>query len=204
MLKRGFDLLAIVVSAPIWLPVMALVALLVRIKLGPPILFRQQRPGKSAKIFELVKFRTMLDSRDESGRPLPDAERVTSFGQWLRSTSLDELPELWNVLKGEMSLVGPRPLLVQYLDRYSPRQSRRHNVQPGLTGLAQVMGRNALTWEEKFEWDVRYVERRSLWLDLKILALTITTVFYHRGVNAKGEVTMPEFDPAGSRRSTPH
>ncbi len=194
-MKRASDLAAVIVTAPIWAPVLALVAALVRIKLGSPVLFRQRRPGRRGVIFELVKFRTMRDAADASGRPLPDAERLTPFGRWLRASSLDELPELWNVLRGDMSLVGPRPLLVEYLPRYSERQARRHEVRPGITGLAQVMGRNALTWQEKFEWDVRYVDTRSFWLDLKILALTLKAVIFREGISARGEATMPEFDP---------
>jgi sugar transferase EpsL len=202
MLKRAFDIVAVVLFAPLWVPVLAIMACLVRVKLGSPVFFRQQRPGKNAVIFRLIKLRTMLDHRDPAGRPLPDIDRLTPFGRWLRSTSLDELPELWNVLRGEMSLVGPRPLLVQYLERYSPRQARRHEVRPGLTGLAQVMGRNALSWEERFEWDVQYVERQGIWLDLKILLLTIATVLFRRGVSADGEATMPEFNPGAPQRPT--
>ena len=202
-MKRLFDLAAVIVTAPLWVPLAVIVALLVRVKLGAPVFFRQRRPGKDAVIFELIKFRTMRDARDPAGRPLPDAERLTAFGRWLRATSLDELPELLNVLRGDMSLVGPRPLLVQYLDRYSPRQARRHEVQPGLTGLAQVMGRNALTWDEKFEWDVRYVETRGFWLDAKILLLTVRAVLSRTGVNARGEATMPEFNPGASRPESP-
>ena len=199
MLKRAFDLLVVLLAAPVWLPLLGALALLVRIKLGSPVLFRQLRPGRNALVFEIVKLRTMLDLRDADGRLRPDAERLTPFGRWLRSTSLDELPELWNVLRGDMSLVGPRPLLVQYLDRYSPRQARRHEVRPGLTGLAQVMGRNALTWEEKFEWDVRYVETRSLGLDLRILCRTVGAVLSRSGISAQGEVTMAEFKPEPRR-----
>ncbi len=193
MPKRSFDLLAVILTAPLWIPILAVVALLVRFKLGSPVFFRQKRPGLNGAIFMMVKFRSMLDARDASGRLLPDAERLTPFGKFLRSASLDELPELWNVLRGDMSLVGPRPLLVQYLDRYSPRQARRHDVRPGITGLAQVMGRNAISWEEKFEWDVRYVETQSLGLDLKILFLTVKTVFFRTGISAHGDATMPEF-----------
>lgn len=193
MIKRGFDLVVVFAAAPFWLPVLAVVALLVRLKLGSPVFFRQKRPGQGARIFEMVKFRTMTDARAAAGNLLPDAVRLTPFGKWLRSTSLDELPELLNVLRGDMSLVGPRPLLVQYLARYSPRQARRHEVKPGITGLAQVMGRNALSWDQKFEWDVRYVETQSLWLDLKILALTLKTVFVREGISAAGDATMPEF-----------
>jgi sugar transferase EpsL len=197
MIKRTFDLLVVLLAAPLWVPVVLVVGLLVRTKLGTPVFFRQRRPGRHGRIFEMVKFRTMTDQRDARGNLLPDALRLPPFGRFLRSASLDELPELWNVLKGDMSLVGPRPLLVQYLDRYSPRQARRHEVRPGLTGLAQVMGRNALSWEEKFEWDVRYVETQSLWLDLKILLLTVKAVVFRTGISAAGEATMPEF--MGSR-----
>ena len=196
MLKRAFDLVAVVATSPIWVPVLGFVAILVRLKLGAPVFFQQRRPGLHGEIFELFKFRTMLDTREAAGRLRPDAERLTPFGRWLRTTSLDELPELWNVLRGEMSLVGPRPLLIEYLPRYSERQARRHEVRPGLTGLVQVMGRNALSWEEKFEWDVRYVETRSFWLDLKILLLTIKTVFFREGISARGDATMPEFNPS--------
>jgi sugar transferase EpsL len=199
MLKRGFDVALVVLASPVWLPLVAIVAVLVRMKLGRPVLFRQLRPGWKGEVFELIKFRTMRDARDPAGRPLPDAERLTAFGRWLRATSLDELPEIWNVLRGEMSLVGPRPLLVEYLGRYSPRQARRHEVRPGLTGLAQVMGRNALSWDEKFEWDVRYVETRSFWLDLRILGLTINAVIFREGISARGEATMPEFRPTLDR-----
>ncbi|HVS54043.1 MAG TPA: sugar transferase [Opitutaceae bacterium] len=195
MLKRLFDLGAVLLTAPFWLPVLGGIALLVRLKLGSPVFFRQRRPGKDARIFEMVKFRTMTDAHDATGQLLPDAVRLTPFGRWLRGTSLDELPELWNVLRGDMSLVGPRPLLVQYLERYNPRQARRHEVRPGITGLAQVMGRNALSWAEKFEWDVRYVEQRSLWLDVKILALTVRSVLFRHGISAPGDATMPEFRP---------
>jgi sugar transferase EpsL len=195
-MKRAFDLLAVLLTAPLWAPVLAVLALLVRCKLGTPVFFRQRRPGWKGEIFELIKFRTMTDERDAAGNLLPDAQRLTRFGRMLRSTSLDELPELLNILRGEMSLVGPRPLLVQYLERYSPRQARRHEVRPGLTGLAQVNGRNALSWEEKFEWDVRYVETQSFWLDLKILLLTVRSVLIRDGISAAGDATMPEFRPA--------
>jgi len=193
MIKRAFDLLLVAIAAPFWLPVLAVVAILVRFKLGSPVFFRQKRPGVNAQIFVMIKFRTMTDARDASGALLPDAVRLTPFGKLLRSTSLDELPELLNVLRGDMSLVGPRPLMIQYLERYSPRQARRHEVMPGITGLVQVKGRNALTWEEKFEWDVRYVETQSFWLDVKILALTIKTVLFRTGISAAGDATMPEF-----------
>jgi sugar transferase EpsL len=196
--KRAFDLLVVVVTAPFWLPLLAVVALWVRIKLGSPVFFRQKRPGKNAQIFEMIKFRTMTDARDPGGQLLPDAVRLTRFGKFMRSASLDELPELLNVLRGDMSLVGPRPLMVQYLPRYTARQARRHEVTPGITGLAQVKGRNALSWEEKFAWDVRYVETWSLWLDLKILLLTVKTVFVREGISAQGDATMPEFNPSST------
>lgn len=196
MLKRIFDLIAVGLTAPIWVPLIGLVAFLVRTKLGAPVFFRQKRPGWRGEVFELTKFRTMRNTRDAAGRPLPDEERLTPFGRWLRASSLDELPELWNVIRGEMSLVGPRPLLVEYLPRYNARQAQRHEVRPGLTGLAQVMGRNSLSWEEKFEWDVRYVETRSFWLDLQILARTLKAVVIREGINAVGEATMTEFNPS--------
>jgi lipopolysaccharide/colanic/teichoic acid biosynthesis glycosyltransferase len=195
LLKRIFDLVVVLLAAPLWVPVVLVLAILVRVKLGRPIFFRQHRPGLNSRIFELVKFRTMLNATDVSGRPLPDAERLTPFGRLLRARSLDELPELFNVLRGEMSLVGPRPLLIDYLPRYSPRQARRHEVPPGLTGLAQINGRNALTWEQKFEWDVVYVETRSLWLDIRILLVTIVKVLRRDGISAQGDATMPEFKP---------
>jgi lipopolysaccharide/colanic/teichoic acid biosynthesis glycosyltransferase len=162
-------------------------------QLGTPILFRQVRPGRNGRLFKLAKFRTMTDERDASGGLLPDASRLTPFGRWLRATSLDELPSLWNVLKGDMSLVGPRPLLVEYLPLYSSEQARRHEVRPGITGWAQVNGRNALTWEQKFELDVWYVDHRSFWLDLRILLMTVRKVFVREGISAKGEATMPRF-----------
>jgi sugar transferase EpsL len=193
--KRIFDLVAVVLTAPLWAPLLALVAVLVRVNLGSPILFRQRRPGQGGRVFAIIKFRTMRDAYDRAGRALPDSERLTAFGRRLRASSLDELPELLNVLRGEMSLVGPRPLLVQYLERYTPRQARRHEVPPGLTGLAQINGRNALTWEAKFDWDVTYVETRSLWLDLRILLATVGKVLRRDGISAQGDATMPEFNP---------
>jgi lipopolysaccharide/colanic/teichoic acid biosynthesis glycosyltransferase len=193
IIKRILDLAATAITAPIWLPVLVTVALMVRAKIGTPVFFRQSRPGRNQKPFELIKFRTMNSARDAAGNLLPDSERLTGFGRWLRSTSLDELPELINVLRGEMSLVGPRPLLMQYLARYSPRQARRHEVLPGITGWAQVNGRNAISWERKFELDVWYVENGSLTLDLKILLLTLTRVFARHGISAPGEATAPEF-----------
>ncbi len=201
MLKRAIDLAVVSVTAPLWVPLLGLVAILVRLKLGRPVFFRQGRPGKNEKLFEMIKFRTMANSCDVQGKLLPDTLRLSPFGKFLRSTSLDELPELLNVLKGDMSLVGPRPLLARYLDRYSPRQRRRHEVRPGITGLAQVKGRNALSWEEKFEWDLRYVESQSLWLDLKILLITLKTVVVREGISAHGEATMSEFQGRGGAES---
>jgi lipopolysaccharide/colanic/teichoic acid biosynthesis glycosyltransferase len=174
-------------------PLIGLLSLLVRVFLGSPVLFRQTRPGLSGKSFELVKFRTMTDRRDQNRDLLPDVERLTSFGTFLRSTSLDELPELWNVVRAEMSLVGPRPLLVEYLPLYSPVQARRHEVRPGVTGLAQVRGRNELSWEEKFKLDVWYVDHRSFRLDCAILFWTVRSVLHREGIAAEGNVTMPPF-----------
>ncbi|MCA3237635.1 MAG: sugar transferase [Curvibacter sp.] len=174
------------------LPLLLLWAL-VRRKLGSPVLFRQVRPGMHGRPFMMVKFRTMTDERGADGNLLPDARRLTSFGRFLRATSLDELPELWNVLCGEMSLVGPRPLLMEYLPLYSPEQARRHEVRPGITGWAQVNGRNALSWEERFKLDVWYVDHRSLWLDIRILWLTVRKVLLREGISAQGEATMPRF-----------
>lgn len=193
MTKRLFDIAATVAGLIVLSPAIVVLALLVRIKLGSPIFFQQVRPGLGGKPFRLVKFRTMVDAVDEDGAPLSDAERLTPFGAALRSSSLDELPELWNVLKGEMSLVGPRPLLMEYLPLYSPFQQRRHEVRPGLTGLAQVSGRNALTWEEKFALDVWYVDNRSLRLDLGILVKTVVNVVRREGISAEGSATMPKF-----------
>jgi lipopolysaccharide/colanic/teichoic acid biosynthesis glycosyltransferase len=174
-------------------PFIVVCALLVRVSMGSPVFFRQTRSGLGGKPFTLVKFRTMRDAHDASGQPLPDDSRLTRLGALLRRLSLDELPELWNVLKGDMSLVGPRPLLMQYLDRYTPEQARRHEVKPGITGLAQVSGRNALSWEDRLALDVWYVDHWSLWLDLKILAGTVWQVFARRGISAPGHATMPEF-----------
>lgn len=174
-------------------PPLLLLSVLVRISFGSPVLFRQVRPGLHGRPFMMVKFRTMTDERGADGELLPDAQRLTAFGRFLRATSLDELPELWNVLRGEMSLVGPRPLLMEYLPLYSPEQARRHEVRPGITGWAQVNGRNALSWEERFKLDVWYVDHRSLGLDLRILWLTLRKVIVREGINAKGEATMPKF-----------
>ena len=192
-LKRGVDACAAGASLVATAPLMAGVALLIRTRLGSPVLFRQERPGRGGVPFELVKFRTMLDHCDSEGNPLPDSERLTAFGRLLRSTSVDELPQLWNVLVGDMSLVGPRPLLMRYLERYSPEQARRHAVLPGITGLAQVKGRNALSWEQKFSLDVQYVDDWSLALDLYILSLTLKQVLLREGVSSAGHATMPEF-----------
>ncbi len=191
--KRVLDLILVVSSMVLWIPVVVAVALMVRLKLGSPVLFRQQRPGLYGRPFTLLKFRTMTDARDAEGQLLPDGERLTAFGRFLRSTSLDELPELINVLRGEMSLVGPRPLLMQYMPRYTTRQRRRHNAHPGITGWAQVNGRNALTWEKKFELDVWYVEHMSLWLDLRIIALTIWAIIKREGISQPGQATAEEF-----------
>ncbi len=191
--KRLLDLVAAVPVFILTLPVQCAVAILVRTKLGAPVLFRQKRPGRGGEPFEMVKFRTMTDVRDDLGEQKPDAERLTRFGAFLRSTSLDELPELFNVIKGDMSLVGPRPLLMTYLDRYTPRQARRHEVRPGVTGWAQVNGRNRISWEEKFEQDVYYVDHLSLRLDLKILWLTLIGVVKRADTSAHGHATAPEF-----------
>ena len=191
--KRLLDIAGAILGLGLLGLPMLIVAFLVRIKLGSPVIFRQIRPGLHGKPFVLYKFRTMTDARDEDGNLLPDELRLTPFGKFLRSTSLDELPELFNVLKGDMSLVGPRPLLMQYLERYTPEQARRHEVKPGITGWAQINGRNALSWEEKFEMDVWYVDNWSIWLDLKILLLTLIKVLKREGIHADGHVTMPEF-----------
>lgn len=197
MLKRLFDISAAALALLILSPVLAIVAWQINRIMGSPVLFRQIRPGLNGKPFEMIKFRTMKDAVDAQGNPLPDSERLTPFGQFLRSSSLDELPELWNVLKGDMSLVGPRPLLMEYLPLYTPEQYRRHEVRPGVTGWAQINGRNALSWEEKFRLDVWYVDNRSLWLDIKILFLTVKKVVVRDGISADGEATMPKF--TGSR-----
>jgi lipopolysaccharide/colanic/teichoic acid biosynthesis glycosyltransferase len=192
VVKRAIDVLAASVGLVLTAPLQVMVAVLVRWRLGSPVLFKQPRPGKDEEIFELVKFRSMLEPDPERGL-VEDADRITRFGRILRSTSLDELPTLWNVLRGDMSLVGPRPLLVQYLGRYSAEQARRHEVRPGVTGLAQVSGRNGLAWDEKLAKDVEYVDRRSLGLDVRILVRTFSQVLRRRGISAEGEATMPEF-----------
>lgn len=191
--KRLFDVVSVVAAAPFWVPVTTVIGLMVLRRIGSPIFFTQERVGYAGRVFRMRKFRTMRDAVDANGDPLPDADRLTPFGRWLRSTSLDELPELLNVLAGDMSLVGPRPLLTRYLNRYSPRHQRRHMVRPGVTGLAQVMGRNALSWGDKFELDVTYVEECSLWLDLKVLFLTVRAVLVRDGISAPGDATAPEF-----------
>jgi len=193
-MKRAFDILASASGLILLGPLYLVLWILIRQKLGSPVLFRQKRPGKDGEIFELIKFRSMSDACDEEGNPLPDEERLGSFGKLLRSMSLDEAPELWNVLRGDMSLVGPRPLLIEYLPLYNETQVRRHDIRPGLTGWAQVNGRNATSWEERFEMDVWYVDNRSFWLDLKIIWLTIATVMKRDGVEAEGHVTMPKFE----------
>ena len=191
--KRGIDVVVGSVALILTAPLQAVLALLVRRKLGSPVLFRQPRPGKDGQVFELAKFRTMLEP-DESRGLVTDEQRMTPFGAFLRSTSLDELPTLWNVVRGDMSLVGPRPLLVRYLDRYTPEQARRHEVRPGVTGLAQVSGRNAITWDEKFAKDVEYVETRSLVTDAKVIWRTVVQVVRRDGISAEGEATMSEFE----------
>lgn len=187
------DLLITLFTAPLWLPLLVVVAVLVRWKLGRPVFFRQLRPGYRAQPFRILKFRTMLDRNDAGGKPLPDAERLTDFGRRLRASSLDELPELLQVLSGKMSLVGPRPLMMEYIPLYSERQRRRHEARPGLTGWAQIHGRNSLDWAERLEMDVWYVENRSLWLDIKILARTIGLVLSRKGITAEGQATLQPF-----------
>ena len=192
-IKRGLDILLSGSALLVLWPILLIVAVLVRCKLGSPVLFCQERPGKNEKIFKLYKFRTMTDAKDPEGNLLPDSVRLTKFGKLLRSTSLDELPELWNILKGDMSIVGPRPLLVRYLARYNQEQKRRHDVRPGLTGWAQANGRNALSWEEKFRLDVWYVENISFWTDIKTVAFTVKNVLRREGISSAGEATMAEF-----------
>jgi len=196
--KRWFDLLLTIPGFVAISPALFIITLLVRLNLRSPVLFKQVRPGLHGKPFTIYKFRTMTDARDQNGRLLPDAQRLTKLGRFLRASSLDELPELWNVIKGDMSLVGPRPLLMQYLDRYTPEQALRHEAKPGVTGWAQVNGRNAISWEEKFELDVLYVEYCSVFLDIRIILLTLLKVFQREGIAAEGVATMPEF--MGSRK----
>jgi lipopolysaccharide/colanic/teichoic acid biosynthesis glycosyltransferase len=198
--KRPTDILLSALGLLALAPVMAAVAAAVAVALGRPVFFRQQRPGLHGKPFRLIKFRTMLDAVDSDGNPLDDAQRLTRFGRFLRASSLDELPELWNVLKGDMSLVGPRPLLMQYLPLYTPEQARRHDVRPGLTGWSQVNGRNALGWPDKLALDVWYVDNRSFRLDLKILLMTVAKVLSRAGIAAEGSETMPEFLGNDDRR----
>lgn len=196
-MKRIFD---VIVSFSVLLafsPILLLVALLVRTKLGSPIFFTQIRPGLHGKPFKMVKFRTLTEQKDESGNYLPDADRLTSFGALLRSTSLDELPELWNVLKGDMSLVGPRPLLMEYLPLYTPEQYRRHEVRPGVTGWAQINGRNAIDWDTRFQLDVYYVDHQSFWFDMKIIALTAAKVLKREGIQQEGQATVSKFTGSG-------
>ena len=193
MLKRAFDIAASTSALVVLSPVLAITAYKVKKELGSPVLFRQTRPGLHGRPFEMIKFRTMKDATDKEGNALPDSERLTDFGKKLRASSLDELPELWNVLKGDMSLVGPRPLLMEYLTLYSAEQAKRHNVRPGVTGYAQVNGRNSLSWEDKFKLDTWYVEHQSLWLDMKILLKTVKKVIIKDGISAEGEATMTKF-----------
>jgi len=197
-MKRVFDILVSALALVVLAPVLLLVSMIVRWQLGSPVFFRQLRPGLNGAPFQLVKFRTMIAAQDTGGKPLPDSERLTAFGRFLRSTSLDELPELWNVLKGEMSLVGPRPLLMEYLPLYSTFQARRHEVRPGITGWAQINGRNAISWPEKFALDVWYVDNRSFWLDIRILALTFVRVLKRSDISQQGEATIKPF--AGNTR----
>lgn len=192
-IKRPQDFCCALLAIIVLSPVMLITAIFVRVKLGAPVLFTQERPGKDGKIFKIYKFRTMTSARDENGNLLPDEERLTFFGKKLRSTSLDELPELFNMLKGDMSIVGPRPLLVRYLNRYNEHQARRHDVRPGFTGLAQVHGRNAISWDEKFDWDVKYVDNITFLGDWKIVFKTVGTVLKREGISAANDATMPEF-----------
>lgn len=200
-MKRSFDFVVALVLLSLLAPLIFLLALLIRARLGSPVLFRQQRPGLNGRPFMLYKFRSMSDERDEHGALLPDHVRLGPLGCGLRRLSLDELPQLWNVLRGDMSLVGPRPLLMQYLQRYSAHQARRHDVRPGITGWAQVNGRNAISWEARFDLDVWYVDNRSFLLDMRILAMTLSKVFGSRDTSAQGHVTMPEF--MGNSKETP-
>ncbi len=203
MFKRMLDITVSASALLLLAPVMGVVAWQIGRRLGSPVLFRQSRPGRHGQPFEMIKFRSMRDAVDSHGRALPDAQRLTPFGDFLRSTSLDELPGLWNVFKGDMSLVGPRPLLMEYLPLYSPQQRRRHEVRPGITGWAQVNGRNALSWEDKFRLDVWYVEHQSFWLDMRILLLTIKKVLIRDGIRADGEATMARFTGSAPSEAPP-
>jgi lipopolysaccharide/colanic/teichoic acid biosynthesis glycosyltransferase len=191
--KRILDVISSLLAIIILSPLLAVTSVLVKTKLGSPVLFKQERPGKDEKIFTLMKFRTMTDERDENGELLPDEVRLTKFGKFLRSTSIDELPELFNILKGDMSVIGPRPLLVKYLPRYNEHQHRRHEVKPGLSGWAQVNGRNAISWEEKFDFDVEYVDNYSLLMDIKVLLMTVANVLKREGISSETSATMEEF-----------
>jgi lipopolysaccharide/colanic/teichoic acid biosynthesis glycosyltransferase len=198
LIKRALDILGATIGLIVFSPILIVISLMIRREMGSPVLFRQTRPGVHGKPFQMTKFRTMRDAIDADGRPLPDAERLTKLGRFLRGSSLDELPELWNVLKGDMSLVGPRPLLMDYLPLYSAEQARRHEAHPGVTGWAQINGRNAISWDEKFSLDIWYVDNRNLWLDLKILWLTIRKVLKREGISSAGEATMSKFEGPGS------
>ena len=202
-LKRVFDLFFVSLGLVLVILPLLVLAWTVGSRLGSPVFFRQVRPGLHGRCFKMVKFRTMTDERGSDGQLLPDEVRLTPFGRWLRATSLDELPELWNVLKGDMSLVGPRPLLLEYLPLYTPEQARRHEVRPGITGWAQINGRNAISWEAKFKLDVWYVDNRSLWLDIKILWLTVKKVLERDGISAAGEATMPRFTGSQAEEQRP-
>lgn len=202
-IKRGLDILCALAAMIVFCWLYGIIAILVRVKLGSPVIFKQLRPGKDEKIFCLYKFRTMTDKRDDRGKLLPDEQRLTKFGKWLRSTSLDELPEAWNILKGDMSVVGPRPLLVEYLERYDNRQRHRQDVRPGLSGYAQIHGRNAISWEKRFELDVWYTENVSLWLDIRIVMKTVVVAMGGKNISSETSATMEEFmdTPVGVGRS---
>ncbi len=199
LIKSLIDRLMAAIALIMMSPLILLVAIAIAINMGSPVIFSQDRPGKNNRIFKFYKFRTMTDARDRDGQLLPDGDRLTPFGSWLRQTSLDELPQLWNILKGDMSFIGPRPLIVRYLERYSPEQARRHEVLPGITGLAQINGRNAISWAEKFKLDVWYIDHWSLWLDLKILLLTVVKVIKKDGINQEGYATSEEFKGSVSK-----
>lgn len=206
-IKRGLDILCALAAMIVFCWLYGIIAILVRVKLGSPVIFKQLRPGKDEKIFCLYKFRTMTDKRDDRGKLLPDEQRLTKFGKWLRSTSLDELPEAWNILKGDMSVVGPRPLLVEYLERYDDRQRHRQDVKPGLSGYAQIHGRNAISWEKRFELDVWYTENVSLWLDIRIVMKTVVVAMGGKNISSETSATMEEFMDTpvgvGKSRGTP-